>query len=222
MSLPVTPVSAASLILLRERDGVEVLVGRRSDRAPAFPGATVFPGGKVDPQDSLWPGGDDILTAAGYAALRETFEETGLFVAADGEGPPPGVDVAEARRAVEAGERSLAELAQTWGRPVGFERLAPFGHWVTPEGSPYRFDTLFFILEASPSEAGVALIWAEFETLTWRKPAELLASTEVRLMAPTRRLLDPLVEARSPREAVEVARRRGLIVQPGAQPFTAR
>ena len=88
---------------------------------------------------------------------------------------------------MEAGERSFAELSQAWGRPVRVERLAPFARWITPEGSPYRFNTLFFLLEASPYEADVELIWAEFESLAWRKPAELLASAGVgRQAAPPR------------------------------------
>lgn len=222
MPLPVPPVPAASLVLLRQRDGLEVLVGRRSDRAPAFPGATVFPGGKLDPQDARWPGARDAVSTAAYAALRETFEETGVFVAADGQGPPPGVDVAEARRSVEAGEVSFADLSQDWGRPVGVERLTPFAHWVTPEGPPYRFDTLFFLAEASACEAEAELYWAEFEQLSWRGLDALLSSGAERLMPPTRLSLEPLREVRSPAEALEAARRRGLITRPGAQPFAAR
>ncbi len=224
MSSPAAPppVLAASLILLRDRDGLEVLVGRRSDRVRAFPGATVFPGGKLERQDHDGEGVESTEAAAAWAALRETFEETGLFITADGQGPPANVDLAEARRAVEGGEQDFQALSRAWGRPLGAGRLTPYGRWVTPESMPYRFDTLFFVLEASPYEAAAELIGVEFETLGWSRPAEILSAEGVRLMPPTRRSLEPLAQARSAAGAVEAARRRGLLAQPDAQPFTAR
>ncbi len=105
---PAHPVPAASLILLRQGVELEVLVGRRAADARTFPGATAFPGGKLEAQDAEWPGAaDDPLAIAGYAALRETFEETGLLVAAGGEGAPEG--------GAGAGAEGVAPAAETPG-----------------------------------------------------------------------------------------------------------
>ena len=208
-----TPVPAANLILLREgADGVEVLVGHRSLRTRAFPGAIVFPGGKLEAQDAAWPNalGDPRLQAR-YGALRETFEETGLLIAADGEGPPPGADVALERRRVEAADVPFAGLLTRWDRAVDLDRLVPFAHWITPERAPYRFDTLFFLIAASAYEATAPMICAEFEQLNWVRPQTLLHEEERRLMRPTRHCLNVLAESATVADALGAAGARGVI-----------
>lgn len=69
----VRPKPAASLILI----GTEgcVLMGRRPSRSRFAPDAWVFPGGRVDTTD---PGEGEARFRA--AAVRETFEETGLAI----------------------------------------------------------------------------------------------------------------------------------------------
>ena len=65
-------------MLLRESDGrIEVLMLRRNRQLKAFAGAWVFPGGRVDENDA--PGQDEI-TRAKAAAIRETQEEAGLDI----------------------------------------------------------------------------------------------------------------------------------------------
>ena len=211
-SPPPIPIPAASLILLRQSDGVEVLVGHRSSGARAFPGAVVFPGGKLERQDATWPGAHgDVVQTARYAALREAFEETGLLIEAAGDGPPPGADIGLERRRVEGGEIGFAELLRRWGRTLDPERLTPFARWITPDYSPYRFDTFFFLVAASPCEAQAPLICAEFEQLKWMRPDVLLAQEDRRLMTPTRHCLEVLRGGPTVSEVVQAARARGLI-----------
>ena len=65
-------------MLLRESGGrIEVLMLRRNRQLKAFAGAWVFPGGRVDEGDA--PGQDEI-TRAKAAAMRETQEEAGLDI----------------------------------------------------------------------------------------------------------------------------------------------
>ena len=210
---PPTPVPAASLILLRDgADSVEVLVGHRSLSTRAFPGAIVFPGGKLEAQDAAWPGASgDPLKAALYGALREAFEETGLLIEAAGEGPPAEADLGLERRRVEGGEIAFADLLQRWERVLDPERLIPFAHWITPERAPYRFDTLFFLVAASAYEAQAPLICEEFAQLNWMRPEVLLAQEGRRLMTPTRHCLELLRAAPAAADAVEAARVRGLV-----------
>src|SRR5688572_12455098 len=98
---PVRPRDAAILIVWRSSSaGLEVLMGRRSRRAAFVPDYFVFPGGRLDPADytvrvatSLNPafinnmgvrGSAKKAEALAIAAVRETFEETGLLTAETG------------------------------------------------------------------------------------------------------------------------------------------
>ncbi|GAA1925799.1 hypothetical protein GCM10009775_17530 [Microbacterium aoyamense] len=90
---PAIPV-AATVVLVRDGvDGMEVLLIERPDRG-SFAGAWVFPGGKLEPVDAGEGGEED---AARRAAVRETWEETGV-VLDPGDlatlsvwDPPPGI-----------------------------------------------------------------------------------------------------------------------------------
>ena len=76
-------VLAATVILLRDGEaGLETLMLRRDSKI-AFGGMSVFPGGRIDPED--WHGlpPDDEYGAARRAAVREAFEECGLRIEAD-------------------------------------------------------------------------------------------------------------------------------------------
>src|SRR5258708_3357691 len=83
----VRPRHAASLILLREGpSGLTVLMGRRGLSARFMPGFYVCPGGRVA-EDDRDPWAGEAVAAEGNAfrrlaraALRETFEETGILV----------------------------------------------------------------------------------------------------------------------------------------------
>ena len=97
MSPPVHPRDAASLVLQRrQRSGLEVLMGRRPPRDRFMPDVFVFPGGRVEASDARLPveslmrkpvvtrltthGDRSKARALATAAIRETWEETGLIV----------------------------------------------------------------------------------------------------------------------------------------------
>jgi len=78
---PVSPVPAATVILLRDTDdGLETLLLRRNSQLAFHGGSWVFPGGRVDPEDFDPARPDDIDRAAAVAAVREAKEEAGLDV----------------------------------------------------------------------------------------------------------------------------------------------
>jgi len=98
---PVRPRDASTLIVWRHGvEGAEVLMGRRSRNAAFVPDFFVFPGGRVDPGDyavsAATPldlaatermdvrGDTSLAKALAIAAVRETFEETGLLLAERG------------------------------------------------------------------------------------------------------------------------------------------
>ena len=157
---------AATLILVRQHRGeLQTYLLRRSPSSGFMPGLFVFPGGLVDSADgdeAFWKDHMDLAPRAvnerlgqgigfaeasryAVAALRETFEEAGVFFATRA-----GVTAADLER---AGERRLQEsqrhgwfrnLVQTEGWTLTLSDLAPWAHWITPVGMPRRFDTRFF------------------------------------------------------------------------------
>ena len=169
------PVAASTVILLRDgAGGLEVYLLRRVAAMTFAGGMTVFPGGKVDPSDHVGPadpipaGWPAVLSAdeAGTralvrAAIRETYEETGVLLG----GTPSETD----RQALERHERSLADVLP--GLPA--DLLRPWAHWITPVGEPRRYDTRFF-LAALPAGQHTRDVTGEAEVAEWVAPAEAL------------------------------------------------
>src|SRR5699024_2709282 len=100
---PVAVKDAATVVLLRDAPaGPEVFLQRRVAAMAFAAGMTVFPGGGVDERDSDtsvdWSGpgpavwaqrfgcGESLARALVCAAVRETFEESGVLLAADSSG----------------------------------------------------------------------------------------------------------------------------------------
>jgi 8-oxo-dGTP pyrophosphatase MutT (NUDIX family) len=76
----VEPIPAATVVLARNgSSGLEVLMLRRNSKL-AFGGMWVFPGGRIDPDDTDPAHPDDELAAARRAAVREAREEADLTI----------------------------------------------------------------------------------------------------------------------------------------------
>ncbi len=148
---PARPRDAASLILLREgKDGVEALMGRRLRRASFMPDHYVFPGGRIDASDArakpaspLDPAVTGHMKVAGreararalaMAAVRETFEETGLLLGEAGDVGP-------------VGEETWRTIRDT-GLAPALARLHYVGRAITPTASKIRFHARFFMADA--------------------------------------------------------------------------
>src|SRR3984893_15360973 len=123
----VTPRPASTILLLRDsvatRGEVEVFMMVRHYEIDFNSGALVFPGGSVDKGDqeiianpALYSGGEGLDEAAWsfrIAAIRETFEESGILLAR----PKGSQALVDARRAseIEAAHRaSLCEVKTTF------------------------------------------------------------------------------------------------------------
>ncbi len=205
---------ASTVALIRDTDvNLEVYLLRRVPNMAFAAGLYVFPGGSVDPKDAEgspegWIGpapeewadqlGTDAVTAACLvrAAVRETFEESGVLLAAslieDGRPAP----VTETERAdLEAGRLSLAALLARHHLALRADLLAPLQHWVTPELSPRRYDTRFFVA-ALPSGQEPREVGTEADRRVWVTPADAQASG-IGLMRPTQAALTELARYRS-------------------------
>lgn len=180
----VRPKDAATLILVDRSGSVpKVLLGKRHQRHKFMPGKFVFPGGRVDPVDRRMPFARPLdphaeanlmkrlkrpsaakARAFALAAIRETYEETGLFLGVRGEAAgavPPGPWRAFAQAKV------LPDLGA----------LHFIGRAITPPGRPRRFDARFFTLDASAIAdrvEGVTGPDAELVELVWMPLSDAL------------------------------------------------
>ena len=193
---PSAPRAAATVVLLRPGpDGPEILLTQRPS-SMAFAGDLfVFPGGRVDDADA-----DERLGASPFAvaAVRELFEEAGVLLAERrGGGRSDPAAVAGARRALLAGETSLAAVAEALDLRLRTDLLAPISHWTTPPIMPRRFDTRFFVAELPPdaeptfdTEEVVDHRW-----LTARAALDAMAAGEIAMWVPTSATLQQLAFA---------------------------
>jgi 8-oxo-dGTP pyrophosphatase MutT (NUDIX family) len=171
------PRDSATLILIDRTESVpKVLLGRRHERHRFMPGKFVFPGGRIEPADremaTLSALHDrhvarlmtkvrraSAAKAAGFAlaAIRETYEETGLMLGAPSAGPiatPPGPWEAFAKAGIVPDLSAMHFIARA----------------ITPPKRPRRFDSRFFAADIAaighraegfvgPDKELVELVW---------------------------------------------------------------
>jgi 8-oxo-dGTP pyrophosphatase MutT (NUDIX family) len=216
--VPVTPVPAATLLLLRDGpEGVEVLLTTRHTAAGFAAGAAVFPGGKLDADDDARAktGGDDPFR---IAAVRETFEECGLLLARR---TVRGAMISRAELAAllaeEPGPSDFAALVDRARLVLATDLLVPFAHWITPVDQPKRFDTRFFLAPAPPGQTALH-DGREAVEVHWLTSAGAIAAARagrIKLVMATRLNLLKLGRSGTVAEALDAARRSEIVtVQP--------
>jgi 8-oxo-dGTP pyrophosphatase MutT (NUDIX family) len=211
------PKPAATVLIVRDAPGLEVLMVRRSAGMAFGASAWVFPGGKVatadaDPEWDALSGGNysHEARALRIAAAREVFEESGLLLATrDGR----GVDADECagfdamRGVVEKEPAAFLSLVREAGMYLTLDRLVPFAHWITPAFEPRRFDTHFYLVRA-PEGQIVRHDGREAVDHSWVAPLDLIEKRktgEAKLMFPTRLNLQVLGRSASAAEAEAAA-----------------
>ena len=221
---PAVPRDAATVILLRQGvgasagsgagAGVEAFLLRRTAELEFAPGACVFPGGSVDERDADpgigWVGAapEDFAAqldvpperarALVCAAIRETFEESGVLLAgSSAEGATglvgDGAALAADRYALLTGTTTLGEVLGRRGLVLRTDLLTPWARWITPEVSPRRFDTWFFAAALPAGQTATAAPEGhadpgESESGTWLRPGAALDAAEageITLLPPT-------------------------------------
>jgi 8-oxo-dGTP pyrophosphatase MutT (NUDIX family) len=152
----VKPRDSATLILIDRANAVpKVLLGRRHQRHRFLPGKFVFPGGRIEPSDKLMAVSaalhdrhiaklmrrmkrPSVAKSAAFAlaAVRETYEETGLMLGVPQKGPiaaPAGPWEAFAKAGIVPDLSAVHFVARA----------------ITPPKRPLRFDSRFFAAEVS-------------------------------------------------------------------------
>jgi len=226
---------ASTILLLRDSAGpdgngeIEVFMMVRHYEIDFNSGALVFPGGSVDAGDheicgklELYSGGEGLdRTARSFriAAIRETFEESGILLAKP-RGSTPLVDARRAgeiealhRTALCEGKTTFLKVLTDNGMLLTLDELVPYAHWITPEGMPKRFDTWFFLTAAPPEQVG-AHDGKESTDSIWISPREALAGGEsgrFKLPFPTTRNLIKLGKHGTVKSALGEARQSKIV-----------
>lgn len=157
----VRPRDAATLVLVRRdgKQGPRVLMGKRHGGHVFMPNKFVFPGGRVDPSDGRLPAADKLRAGAtrsllrarisearakalAMAAIRETFEETGVIIGK----PQKALPVTRSK--------NWAPFYETGHMPQ-LGALDYMFRAITPPQRVRRFDTRFFLVFADEVAADV-------------------------------------------------------------------
>jgi 8-oxo-dGTP pyrophosphatase MutT (NUDIX family) len=207
----VAPRHAATVVLLRDTpSGLQVYLLRRTGSMAFAAGMHVFPGGSVDERDGdaspAWAGpspaewadrlgcDEPLARALVCAAVRETFEESGVLLAGPSTSTVVGDTTADEwerdRLALLDRSQSMSGLLERRGLVLRSDLLAPFAHWITPEFEPRRFDTRFFAA-AMPAGQRARDISGEADHAAWVGVRAAVREHEAGRMA----MLPPTIEA---------------------------
>ncbi len=226
---------AATVLLLRDGAGgagLEVFMLRRNLNSDFVGGAYVFPGGAVDPEDrhdDLGPvcrGRTDQEAsrrlevdhgglAFWVAAIRESFEEAGYLLAYDRNGDELRLEDAAVierfcthRTDVDSSRRRLVEVCAEEGLKLAVDGIHYFGHWITPEGAPRRYDTRFFVAAAPQAQTP---LHDDHEVIAnlWIRPQDALdlhREGTFEILPPTAASLKAIARFDTAAQALEAAR----------------
>ncbi|HEX5916556.1 MAG TPA: NUDIX hydrolase [Nocardioides sp.] len=199
---PAEPRDAATVVLLRPgASGPDVYLLRRQTSMAFAGGMCVFPGGGVDPRDfddelvdrGLWAGPPPAEWAARLgcdepraralvcAAVRETFEESGVLLA--GAGPDSvvadttGDDWEVDRVALESREVSLTAFLEKRSLVLRTDLLGAWSGWLTPVFEPRRYRTWFFVARL-PEGQVTRDVSSESSSVMWAGAMDAVALVE--------------------------------------------
>jgi 8-oxo-dGTP pyrophosphatase MutT (NUDIX family) len=241
---PVEPRPASTVVLLRAGNGrpggLEVYLLRRHVDMAFAAGMCVFPGGGVDKRDfdadigwvgptpEAWAGllrtDEAFARALVCAAVRETFEESGVLLA----GPTATTVVADTtgedwetdRRRLEAREVSFTEFLERRGLRLRTDLLRLWGSWVTPVFEPRRFNARFFVAEL-PSGQVTRDVSTESDQVVWlpvRDAIRAVDDHQMLMLPPTYCTCLEMYAFAHPADVLEAAETRELtVIEPEAQ-----
>jgi 8-oxo-dGTP pyrophosphatase MutT (NUDIX family) len=215
---------ASTVVAVRDGPrGLETLMVVRHHEIEFARGAAVFPGGKIAASDrdprldarcGTDRGLDELQVALRVAAVRETFEESGLLLARRGGAMIDGTLRAALHRRwqerVATGGNAFVDMVCEEDLELALEQLVPYAHWVTPEASPKRFDTHFFIAAAPPGQVA-RHDGSEAVDSFWIRPADALddcAQGRRTIIFPTLSNLALLAQTGDVASALQAARSR--------------
>ena len=220
MTSPIKP--AATVILMREvkEGGFEIFMVKRSSRSP-FGSLYVFPGGKLDPEDSendLYSycegmndeeaskqlGIADNGLSFWIACIRECFEEVGVLLANPDDPIMQNTKkLSKLREKLNNKEIFFKDICISESLRLRAKNIVPCAHWITPAIEPKRFDTRFFLAKVNVEQLA-SHDGFELTESFWIKPEDALAKLqngEMSMILPTIKNIEKLAEFSTSTEA---------------------
>jgi len=254
--VPIRP--AATVMLIADRPNLQIFMLKRHANTVFAGGMWVFPGGGVDPEDSQTKFNqaniDELdahssslleLESGGLAyyiaAIRECFEESGILFAHRNEeqqlinlsNNKTRAHFDSLRDQLNNRQTNFRDILRSEALTPALAWLHPVARWVTPLGSPKRFDARFFIA-GMPADQTPIHDDGELVNSAWMRPDDILAACdqeEMVLMSPTLRMVRSLAFFTSTQEVlqavshelsyerVRVCSEQGTLVVPGEQGY---
>ncbi len=230
---PAEPRNAATVVLMRESArGPEIYLLLRQTSMAFAGGMCVFPGGGVDPCDfdtsEAWAGplpadwavqlgvDEETSRALVCAAVRETFEESGVLLAGESAdsvvADTTGADWEADRVALEARELAFTQFLSRRGLVLRSDLLGIWAGWTTPVFEPRRFRTWFFVATL-PTGQRTRDVSSESSSVIWaaaRTAVEAVDSEELMMLPPTYLTCLEIGQFGSPREVLAEASARSV------------
>ncbi|MCW2855905.1 MAG: hydrolase [Marmoricola sp.] len=245
---PAEPRDAATVVLVRPgADGPELYLLRRQISMEFAGGMCVFPGGGVDPRDFdhtvAWAGpspaewaerlGTDEAQARALvaAAVRETFEESGVLLAGESAdsviADTTGDDWEADRIALEQRELSMTDFLTNRGLVLRTDLLGAWAGWLTPVFEPKRYRTWFFVAEL-PEGQKTRDVSTESDHVVWLpaiKAVEQAEERQILMLPPTYITSLDVAQYADPAEVIAAAAERRVemfcpAVEPEGEQFT--
>ena len=220
MTTPIKP--AATVILMREAEesGFEIFIVKRSSRS-SFGSLYVFPGGKLDPEDTekdlyaCCEGMNDEEASARLgiendglsfwiACIRECFEETGVLLTNPSDSLIQEYEkLSSLRKQLNNKEISFKDICISESLRLRTNNIVPCAHWITPAIEPKRFDTRFFLAKVNAKQLA-SHDGFELTESFWIKPKDALVKLKegkMNMILPTISNIEQLAEFSSAFEA---------------------
>lgn len=229
-TVPIRP--AATVMLIDDRPDLQLLMMERHANIVFAGGMWVFPGGSVDDEDgsiafqsivndrtdesaSQLMGIEKGGLAYYIAAIRESFEEAGILLARhENEGhalsfaeKSTETRFEEYRDQVNANEAEFINIISREQLLLDTADMHYIARWITPLGSPRRFDARFFIAR---TPKGQTPLHDNRETVhsQWMTPQEILQGFDekkMNIMSPTLTMIKALSNFSSTEEVIAAA-----------------
>lgn len=240
---PADPRDAATVILMRpSEDGPEVYYMRRHVTMDFAGGMCVYPGGGVDrrdfdatvgwagPSPATWAArlhcDEETARALVCAAVRETFEESGVLLAGTSDSTvvadTTGDDWEADREALVSRELAMTDFLNRRGLVLRADLLGVWDAWLTPIFEPKRYRTWFFVALLPPGQV-TRDVSTESSSVAWI-PARVAAAQadagDLALMPPTYLTSLEIGTHASPAEVLAVAAERSVeMFTPSVEPL---
>jgi 8-oxo-dGTP pyrophosphatase MutT (NUDIX family) len=195
---PAEPRNAATVVLMRDGSASpQVYLLQRQTSMEFAAGMCVFPGGSVDPRDFdravAWAGptpetwarrlgvDEEQARALVCAAVRETFEESGVLLAGESASSvvadTTGDDWEADRVALEAHELAMTDFLDRRGLVLRSDLLGAWAGWLTPIFEPRRYRTWFFVADL-PEGQRTRDVSTESSKVTWMPAGDAVAAVD--------------------------------------------